>query len=148
VTGPREKGDAVAVSGACIIDPLPQRYLTTEPGIGGVIKQRAQDFVVEELALYEPCGAGEHLYLRVQKTNVSHHELLSCVRRHFDVPAGAIGFAGMKDKVAVTAQTIGSRSCGPSGTATRSAWGTSPGTASRSGSAPWSPRGCRRCGAG
>jgi tRNA pseudouridine13 synthase len=106
VTRPREKGDAVPVHSPRIIDPLPQRYATAEPGIGGVIKQRPQDFVVEELPLYEPCGKGEHLYVRVQKTNVSHHEMLSCVRRHFDVPTAAIGFAGMKDKAAVTAQTI------------------------------------------
>ena len=89
-----------------IINPLPQRYLTTEPGLGGVIKQRPEDFLVEEAPLYEPCGEGEHLYLRVEKTGVSHHEMVSCLRRHFNVPDSAIGFAGMKDKVAVTGQTV------------------------------------------
>jgi tRNA pseudouridine13 synthase len=96
----------VAVDSARITDPLPQRYATAEPGLGGLIKQRPQDFLVEELPLYEPCGAGEHLYVRIRKTNVSHHEMLSCLRRHFDVPTGAIGFAGMKDKAAVTSQTV------------------------------------------
>ena len=36
-----------------ITNPLPQQYLTTEPGLGGVIKQRPDDFLVEELPLYE-----------------------------------------------------------------------------------------------
>jgi tRNA pseudouridine13 synthase len=89
-----------------IVNPLPQRYLSGEEGIGGTIKARPEDFVVEELPLYEPCGEGEHLYLRVEKKGVAHSELLSCLRRKFGVPEVALGFAGMKDKVAVTRQTV------------------------------------------
>lgn len=89
-----------------ITNPLPQRYLTSEPGISGRIKVRPEDFLVDELPLYEPEGAGEHLYLGVEKTNVSHGELMSTLRRHFNVPEQAIGFAGMKDKIGVTRQTI------------------------------------------
>lgn len=88
------------------VDPLPHRYLTTEPGTGGVIKVRPEDFLVEEIPVYDPCGTGEHLYLGIQKTGVSHEELISHLRRHFGVSRGAIGFAGMKDKAGVTRQTI------------------------------------------
>ena len=88
------------------VDPLPHRYLTTEPGTGGVIKVRPEDFLVEEIPVYDPCGTGEHLYLGIQKTGVSHAELISHLRRHFGVSRGAIGFAGMKDKAGVTRQTI------------------------------------------
>lgn len=89
-----------------IANPLPQKYLTTEPGVGGRIKVRPEDFLVDELPLYEPEGQGEHLYLGIEKSNVSHGELISCVRRHFNVSERDIGFAGMKDKVGVTRQTI------------------------------------------
>ena len=89
-----------------IVNPLPQRYLTEEAGIGGVIKAAPEDFLVEELPRYEPCGQGEHLYLRIEKCGVSHAELLGCLRRHFNVPERAIGYAGMKDKIAVTRQTV------------------------------------------
>lgn len=89
-----------------IQSPLPQRYFTDEQGIGGRIKVRAEDFLVEEIPLYEPCGEGEHLYLFVEKTSVAHAELMSCLRRHFGVPERAIGYAGMKDKRAVTRQWI------------------------------------------
>jgi tRNA pseudouridine13 synthase len=106
VTAGSRKGAAVPVEVVRDIDPLPQRYLTTEPGLGGVIKQRPEDFVVEELPLYEPCGEGEHLYVRIEKTGVSHHEMASWLRRHFNVADSAIGFAGMKDKHAVTRQTV------------------------------------------
>ncbi len=69
----------------CIVNPLPHQYLTQGTGTGGVIKSRPDDFVVEEIPLYEPCGEGEHLYLRIEKTSVSHGELISCLLRHFHV---------------------------------------------------------------
>jgi tRNA pseudouridine13 synthase len=89
-----------------IIDPLPHEYLTTEAGVGGVIKRRPEDFVVDELPRYGPTGEGEHIFLCVQKSNTSHNELISVLRRHFEVDEHAIGFAGMKDKVGVTRQTV------------------------------------------
>ena len=100
------RATAVSVQTIRILNPLPQRFLTDEPGIGGVIKSRPEDFLVDEVPLYEPCGEGEHLYLRIEKTGVSHVELLSCLRRHFKVGESAIGFGGMKDKRAVTRQTL------------------------------------------
>ncbi|MCI0365618.1 MAG: tRNA pseudouridine(13) synthase TruD, partial [Phycisphaerales bacterium] len=36
----------------------------------------------------------------------AHAELMSCLRRHFNVRDNAIGFAGMKDKVGITRQTV------------------------------------------
>lgn len=87
-------------------NPLPQKFLTADAGIGGRIKVRPEDFLVDELPLYEPEGKGEHLYLGIEKSNVSHGEMISCVRRHFNVSEREIGFAGMKDKVGVTRQTI------------------------------------------
>ena len=101
---PTEQGASAPTE--TIVDPLPHRYLTSEEGIGGCIKVRPEDFLVEELPLYEPCGQGEHLYLRVQKMATSHGELISRLQRHFGVGESAIGFAGMKDKMAVTSQTV------------------------------------------
>ena len=92
---------------APLSDPLPKRRLTAdEPGIGGVLKVRPEDFLVDEVALYDPGGEGEHLYLRIEKIGVSHGELIGRLRRHFGVRDYAIGFAGMKDKAAVTWQTV------------------------------------------
>jgi len=96
----------VSTGTMCIANPLPQQYLTQGTGTGGVIKSQPADFVVEEIPLYEPCGEGEHLYLRIEKTSVSHGELMSCLRRHFHVKEVNIGYAGMKDKAAITRQTV------------------------------------------
>lgn len=90
-------------------DPLvlPRAYLTADiPGVGGVIKQRPEDFLVEELPLYEPCGSGEHIYMLIQKRNLSTFDLVQILARHFGVPKNAIGYAGLKDKVAVTQQVM------------------------------------------
>jgi tRNA pseudouridine13 synthase len=86
--------------------PLPAARRLDAEGIGGRIKERPEDFLVEELPLYEPTGAGEHLMLRVQKTGLAHGEMIRRIARHFGVREREIGCAGMKDRQAVTMQTI------------------------------------------
>lgn len=87
------------------VAPLP--YLTADlPGVGGTIKQRTGDFMVEEQPLYEPGGKGDHLYLYVQKTGLTTHELVRRVARAFRSRKGNIGYAGLKDKHAVTRQHL------------------------------------------
>ena len=81
------------------------RYLTSEiPPVPGVIKQRPEDFYVEELPAYEPCGEGEHLYLLIQKQDRTTLDVASDLARHFDVKRSAVGYAGLKDARAVTRQ--------------------------------------------
>jgi tRNA pseudouridine13 synthase len=87
-------------------DPLPVRRMLLAPALGGAIKLRPEDFIVDEIARYEPSGSGEHLFLRIQKTGVAHADLVSLLQRHYGVHEAAIGFAGMKDKVAVTQQNV------------------------------------------
>ena len=82
-------------------------YLTADvPGIGGVIKQRPEDFLVEEIPLYEPCGEGEHIYLMVEKRHMPTFEAMGVVANHFGVRHEAVGYAGLKDKHAVTRQVL------------------------------------------
>ncbi|MEM6750426.1 MAG: tRNA pseudouridine(13) synthase TruD [Planctomycetota bacterium] len=86
-------------------DGLP--YATPNlPGIGGRLKERAEDFVVHEQPLYEPCGQGEHLYLFIEKRLLTTHELIRRVSKAFRVNRKDIGVAGLKDKHAVTRQHV------------------------------------------
>ncbi|HEV3300958.1 MAG TPA: tRNA pseudouridine(13) synthase TruD [Planctomycetaceae bacterium] len=86
-------------------DSLP--FLTADlPGTGGTLKQEPEDFVVEEIPAYEPCGEGEHLFLWVEKQDVSGEELLRHVARRLAIPSGDIGMAGIKDRRAITRQWI------------------------------------------
>ena len=86
--------------------PLIARRLLDLPVIGGRIKQRPEDFLVDEEPLIEPSGQGEHLHMGVQKVGLTHDELVRVIARHCGVHERAIGHAGMKDRVAVTRQTI------------------------------------------
>lgn len=75
-------------------------------GIGGRLRERAEDFLVEEIPLYEPSGEGEHIYLFVEKHNLSTMEMLGVIARHFGVRRRDVGYAGLKDKRAITRQVV------------------------------------------
>jgi len=82
-------------------------YLTASfPGTGGSIKETPEDFLVEELPLYTPCGEGEHLYLTVEKRGLTTFDLLQQLSRALRVPEREIGYAGLKDARATTRQTV------------------------------------------
>lgn len=85
----------------------PRSYLTHDvPGIGGRLKVRPEDFLVEELPAYHPSGEGEHLYLFVQKIDMATGHLVRLIADHYGVPRHAVGVAGLKDKRAVTTQLV------------------------------------------
>jgi tRNA pseudouridine13 synthase len=85
-------------------------YLTGEfPGVGGVIKQRVEDFFVQEVPRYEPSGEGEHVYCEIQKVGITTFEAIDRIARALDVPVRDIGYAGMKDARAVTRQVLSIR---------------------------------------
>jgi tRNA pseudouridine13 synthase len=76
------------------------------PGLGGRIKTAAEDFEVEEVPTYEPCGEGEHLFLWIQKRELSSDQLVQHIARGLNISAHEIGVAGKKDKMAVTRQYV------------------------------------------
>lgn len=82
-------------------------YLTSDlPGIDGRIKQYAEDFRVDELPLYDPCGEGTHVYFRIEKRGIPTLVAVNRIARHMGVRASDIGAAGMKDARAITTQTL------------------------------------------
>src|SRR5436305_7026149 len=70
------------------------------------IKDRPEDFVVEELPAYEPSGEGEHLFVRFTKTDRTTMDALRALSRALGAEPREAGFAGMKDKRGVTTQTV------------------------------------------
>lgn len=82
-------------------------YLTADiPGVGGRIKVQPEDFVVEEIPAYLPCGVGEHLFVWIEKRDVSAEQLVQHLARSLGVSRGDIGVAGLKDRRAVTRQFV------------------------------------------
>lgn len=76
------------------------------PGIGGVLKARPEDFVVEEIPAYQPSGEGEHLYLWIEKTNVPADQLGRHLAAVLEISPRELGTAGLKDTHAVTRQFV------------------------------------------
>ena len=84
-----------------------QRYLTAEiPGTGGAIKGSPEDFLVEEIAAYQPSGQGEHCYAQIEKRGIATLEALRRISKALGVQERDLGYAGMKDAVGVTRQTV------------------------------------------
>ena len=82
-------------------------YLTADlPGIGGVIKERVEDFVVEELPLYEPSGVGEHTFFEIKKEGLATFQAVRAIAQALRVPPAHVGYAGLKDAQAVTCQVL------------------------------------------
>lgn len=82
-------------------------FLTAETlGIGGRIKQHVEDFEVEEIPAYEPCGSGEHLFLWIEKRDVAAGDLARHIARVLGISQSDIGTAGLKDRWAVTRQCV------------------------------------------
>jgi tRNA pseudouridine13 synthase len=63
-----------------------------------------EDFDVTELPLYEPCGDGEHLFLWVEKRDRTTEQVASLLARSAGVAPRDVGYAGRKDRRAVTRQ--------------------------------------------
>jgi tRNA pseudouridine13 synthase len=76
------------------------------PGIGGVIKQRPEDFFVQEIPLYEPSGEGEHVYAEIQKVGITTFEAVHRIAATLHVHEKDIGYAGLKDARAITRQVF------------------------------------------
>jgi tRNA pseudouridine13 synthase len=69
-----------------------------------IIRQEPADFVVEEIPAYAPSGQGEHAILTFRKTDLTTLEAVRRLARALGADPRAVGFAGMKDRRAVTVQ--------------------------------------------
>lgn len=89
-------------------DPTAAPQLQTQdlPGIGGRIKQQPEDFEVEEIPAYEPCGTGAFLYLWIEKRDMGAEYFARTIARRLGIPVSEVGTAGLKDRQAVTRQMV------------------------------------------
>lgn len=68
------------------------------------IRTRPEDFVVEELPLFPPIGEGTHTHLWIEKRLRTTDEVAHDLARAAGVPPREVGYAGRKDRDAVTRQ--------------------------------------------
>lgn len=70
------------------------------------IKQIPEDFVVKEIPAAKPIGQGDYIWCTLRKINWDLLKLLKVFANRLQISRSRIGYAGTKDKVAVTYQTI------------------------------------------
>ena len=71
-----------------------------------VFNPSTKDFIVDEIPLYKFTGEGEHLVLKVRKKDLTTWEMLDIISSHLGIKKREIGYAGLKDKNAMTMQYI------------------------------------------
>jgi len=93
-------------------------YKSHTPGIGGRIKQIPEDFIVEEISpkrvVYEAGRdlgieqgkEGSYLHLTLEKYNWDNLRAIKELSRYLHISPKRIGFAGTKDKKALTTQRV------------------------------------------
>jgi tRNA pseudouridine13 synthase len=67
-------------------------------------KERPEDFVVEEIPAYPASGSGEHVLIEFKKRLMTTEEAVRAIARALGADPRAAGYAGQKDKYAVTTQ--------------------------------------------
>jgi len=82
----------------------PPRYRGPAPDLSW--PSGSEHFLVEELPLYPASGEGEHLFLRVEKRDLSTPELIARICAALGLDPREAGHAGLKDRQAVTRQGI------------------------------------------
>jgi tRNA pseudouridine13 synthase len=81
------------------------KYDTDIPGIDGQIKEQVNDFIVKEIANHE-VGEGDHLIVKLRKQNMTTLEAVNKLSSMLHISRDRIGYAGNKDKRAITEQYI------------------------------------------
>ena len=85
---------------------LERDYFLNHSPIDFVFAQNSKDFTVSEVPLYEFTGEGEHLVLQVRKRNLTTWEMIKIISQGYNIDSREIGYAGLKDKNAMTIQYI------------------------------------------
>jgi len=81
-------------------------------GVGGFVSWEPRDFMVHELPKYLPSGEGEHCMTHILKVGKTTEEAIASIAEGSGVTVHDIGYAGRKDKKALTTQWI-SLLCAP-----------------------------------
>lgn len=83
-----------------------RQYFLDHAPIEAYFKQSKDDFIVNEIPLYDFSGDGEHLIIKLRKKDISTWDALKVLSDCVGVKNKDIGYAGLKDKNAMTIQSI------------------------------------------
>jgi tRNA pseudouridine13 synthase len=72
--------------------------------LSATLRSVPEDFLVEEIDAFAPSGDGEHLLVEVEKRAMTTQHAAQRLADWAGVPVSAVGYAGMKDRHALTRQ--------------------------------------------
>lgn len=84
------------------LPPWPKAYPAS--GASATLKLLNEDFIVTELPLQPPSGAGEHLWLEIEKNGANTAFVAQRLAEAAGVQEWDVGYAGLKDRYAITRQ--------------------------------------------
>lgn len=79
-------------------------YACGAPAVRGVLRSVPEDFIVEEVLGYAPDGRGDHVWLQVRKRDTNTEWLARELAGFAGIKAVEVGYAGLKDRHALTTQ--------------------------------------------
>ena len=83
-----------------------KQFYLNHSKIDVLFKQNRDDFVVTEIPLYEFSGEGEHLVIKFRKKDLASWDAFNIFSDQLGCKQRDIGYAGLKDKNAMTIQYI------------------------------------------
>jgi len=85
--------------------PLPYLVASVDP-IPAELRSTPEDFEVEEVPAYPPSGSGDHVFAFIEKRELTTPEAVRRLCESLGVDPSSAGWAGLKDRHAVTRQWI------------------------------------------
>ncbi|WP_455207226.1 tRNA pseudouridine(13) synthase TruD [Kaarinaea lacus] len=79
-------------------------YASGQPDSTAAIRRHPEDFQVTEQLSFDPVGEGQHIYLLIEKHGLNTEDVARLLARFVKVLQVAVGYAGLKDRHAITRQ--------------------------------------------
>ena len=83
---------------------MKRKYIQNHNPVSFSFKPTRDDFIVDEIPLYEAGKSGNYIHLLIKKVDMSTLELISVLEEQ--TKFNNISYAGLKDKYATTTQYI------------------------------------------
>lgn len=81
-------------------------FITKNKGTDGKIRQQNEDFFVDEVPLQLPSGEGPNTWIHIEKDGRTTLDVVLDIARELHLSRKRTGFAGMKDRSAITRQWL------------------------------------------
>jgi tRNA pseudouridine13 synthase len=83
-----------------------ENFITGNRGTNGVIRQANEDFFVDEVPLQLPSGEGPNTWIHIEKNGRTTLDVVLDIAKLLHLSRKRTGFAGMKDRSAITRQWL------------------------------------------